>query len=51
MGLVGEQSGCIGEETVKTHVAKLLAKLQAEDRAQAIVHALKRGVVSLEELH
>ncbi len=41
---------CISEETVKTHVAKLLAKLQAENRAQAIVHALKRGVVTLEEL-
>jgi hypothetical protein len=41
---------CISEETVKTHVGKLLAKLQAENRAQAIVHALKRGPVSLDEL-
>lgn len=41
---------CISEETVKSHVAKILAKLQAENRAQAIVHALKRGLVSLEEL-
>lgn len=40
----------ISEETVKTHVARLLAKLQAENRAQAIVHALQRGVVSLDEL-
>jgi DNA-binding NarL/FixJ family response regulator len=40
----------IGEETVKTHVSNVLAKLQAENRAQAIVHALKRGVVALEEL-
>ena len=40
----------IGEETVKSHVANVLAKLQAENRAQAIVHALKRGLVALEEL-
>jgi two-component system, NarL family, response regulator LiaR len=40
----------IGEETVKTHVAHLLAKLQVENRSQAIVQALKRGLVSLEEL-
>lgn len=40
----------IGDETVKTHVGNVLAKLQAENRAQAIVQALKRGLVSLEEL-
>ena len=40
----------IGEETVKSHVGSVLAKLQVENRAQAIVQALKRGVVSLEEL-
>jgi NarL family two-component system response regulator LiaR len=40
----------ITEETVKTHVAHLLAKLQVENRAQAIVQALKRGIVALEEL-
>jgi DNA-binding NarL/FixJ family response regulator len=40
----------IGEETVKTHVANALSKLQVENRAQAIVQALKRGLVSLEEL-
>ncbi|MEN6603716.1 MAG: response regulator transcription factor [Bryobacteraceae bacterium] len=40
----------IGEETVKTHVASILAKLAVENRAQAIVQALKRGLVSLEEL-
>ena len=39
----------IGEETVKTHVSNVLAKLDAENRAQAIVQALKRGLVSLEE--
>ena len=40
----------IATETVKTHVGHVLSKLQAEGRAQAIVHALKRGLVSLEEL-
>ena len=40
----------IGEETAKTHVGRVLAKLQAENRAQAVAHALKRGLVSIEEL-
>ena len=40
----------IGDETVKTHVARVLSKLQVENRAQAIVQALKRGLVTLEEL-
>ena len=53
LGHTNKQIGaalCISEETVKTHIAKLLAKLDAENRAQAIVHALKRGLVTLEEL-
>lgn len=40
----------IGEETVKTHVAHLLGKLHVENRAQAIVQALKRGILFIEEL-
>jgi NarL family two-component system response regulator LiaR len=40
----------VSEETIKTHTGKILAKLQVEHRAQAIVQALKRGLVSLEEL-
>ena len=40
----------IGGETVKTHSGHLLAKLQVENRAQAIVQALKRGLVTLDEL-
>jgi len=36
--------------TVKTHIGHLLAKLQVENRAQAIVQALKRGLVTLDEL-
>jgi two-component system, NarL family, response regulator LiaR len=41
---------CISEETVKTHVGSVLAKLDVENRAQAIVQALRRGLVTLEEL-
>ena len=40
----------IGEETVKTHVGRVLGKLHAENRAGAVIQALKRGLVSLEEL-
>ena len=40
----------IGDETVKTHVANLLAKLGVDNRAQAMVQALKRGLVSLDDL-
>jgi NarL family two-component system response regulator LiaR len=40
----------VSEETVKTHVTHLLSKLQVENRAQAIVQALKRGLVSLDDL-
>jgi NarL family two-component system response regulator LiaR len=40
----------IADETVKTHVGNVLSKLQVENRAQAIVQALKRGLVSLDEV-
>jgi NarL family two-component system response regulator LiaR len=40
----------VGEETVKTHVTHLLSKLHVENRAQAIVQALKRGLVPLDPL-
>ena len=40
----------VSEETVKTHVGHVLSKLHVENRAQAIVQALKRGLVSLDEL-
>lgn len=37
---------CISEETVKTHVGSVLAKLQVENRAQAIVQAQARAGVA-----
>jgi DNA-binding NarL/FixJ family response regulator len=51
-GLSNKEIGAqlfISEDTVKSHVAHLLAKLQAGNRGQAIVQALKRGLVSLDE--
>ena len=41
----------ICERTVKAHMSALYRKLNVENRAQAIVQALKRGIVSLDELH
>jgi DNA-binding NarL/FixJ family response regulator len=40
----------VSDETVKTHVANVLSKLQVENRAQAAVQALKRGLVSTDDL-
>jgi NarL family two-component system response regulator LiaR len=46
---IAEKLG-IGDETVKTHISNVLAKLQVENRSLAIVQALTRGLVSLDEL-
>ncbi len=40
----------LGEETVKTHVGNILAKLQLAHRTQAVVHAFKEGLISLDEI-
>lgn len=40
----------IGEETVKTHVGNILSKLHLSHRSQAVVYALKKGLLSLDEL-
>ena len=40
----------IGEETVKTHVSHILAKLEVDNRAQAIAEAMRRRLVSVEDL-
>jgi two-component system NarL family response regulator len=37
----------IGESTVKSHVTRILNKLGVSDRTQAILVAVKRGLVSL----
>jgi NarL family two-component system response regulator LiaR len=39
----------IGEETVKSHVSRILAKLGVQDRTQAAILALQQGLVPLEE--
>ena len=36
----------LGETTVKTHVARVLAKLGVRDRVQAVVHAYESGFVT-----
>lgn len=40
----------ISDETVKTHVGNILTKLQLTHRTQAVVYALKRGLISLDEI-
>jgi DNA-binding NarL/FixJ family response regulator len=37
----------ITEETVKSHITKILAKLSANDRTHAVTIALKRGIIDL----
>ena len=40
----------VSEETVKTHVGNILSKLQLSHRTQAVIYALKQGLVSLDDL-
>ena len=35
----------ISEDTVKTHVSRILAKLGAHSRTQAVLHAMRMGLV------
>jgi DNA-binding NarL/FixJ family response regulator len=37
----------VSETTVKTHVARVLMKLQLRDRVQAVIYAYETGVVSI----
>jgi len=36
----------LGEATIKTHVGRILAKLGARDRVQAVVTAYESGLVT-----
>jgi DNA-binding NarL/FixJ family response regulator len=38
----------IGEKTVKTHVSSILAKLGVQSRTQAVLHAMKVGLIPQE---
>jgi NarL family two-component system response regulator LiaR len=40
----------IGEKTVKTHVSNILGKLQVASRTQAALHAVRIGLVRLDEV-
>ncbi|GHO44229.1 response regulator [Ktedonospora formicarum] len=40
----------VSEETVKTHVGNILTKLQLAHRMQAVIYALKKGLISLDEI-
>ncbi len=40
----------VSEETVKTHVGNILSKLHMAQRTQAVIAALKKGLISLDEI-
>lgn len=40
----------VSDETVKTHVGNILTKLQLAHRTQAAIYALKKGLISLDEI-
>lgn len=40
----------VSDETVKTHVGNILSKLQLSHRTQAVIVALKRGLISLDDI-
>ena len=49
-GLANKEIGVklnLAEGTVKNHVSTILAKLHANDRTQAVVNALRQGIVEL----
>lgn len=41
---------CVGSETIKTHVGNVLTKLHLAHRQQVMIYALKRGLISLDDL-
>lgn len=40
----------VSPETVKTHVGNILAKLHLAHRTQAVIYALKHGLISLDDI-
>ncbi len=40
----------VSDETVKTHVSNILTKLQLAHRSQAVIYALKKELISLDEI-
>lgn len=40
----------VSDETVKTHVGNILTKLHLTHRTQAVIYALKKGLISLDEI-
>ena len=49
-GLVNKEIAArlvISEKTVKNHIANIFSKLQVNDRTQAILYALRKGLVSM----
>jgi len=40
----------VSEETVKTHVGNILSKLQLSHRTQAVIYAIKQGLVSIDDI-
>ena len=40
----------VGGETVKTHVGNILTKRHLAHRTQAVIYALKKGLISLDEI-
>ena len=37
----------VSEKTVKSHIANIFSKLQVNDRTQAILYALRTGLVTI----
>lgn len=40
----------VSDETIKTHVGNILSKLHIAQRTQAVIVALKKGLISLDEI-
>jgi NarL family two-component system response regulator LiaR len=43
------EKGFISEGTVRSHISNLLSKLRLENRAQAVIYALRKGVIDIKD--